>query len=180
MSATDDIFTLEPVANGLASPFCSAVLSPCRRYRYELWRRWSDAPAVVFIGLNPSTADETKDDATIRKCIAYAKKWGHGALCMVNLFAFRATQPKDMMAASDPVGPDNDRVLQTLPHTCSMIIAAWGCDGSHMGRDKAVLAMLPSLHALHVTKDGMPGHPLYLKGDATPFPLNASDQLPRP
>ena len=154
------------------TPSCSAVLSPCRRYRYALWRRWSDAPAVVFIGLNPSTADETKDDATIRKCIGYAKRWGYGALGMFNLFAFRARQPLDMLAESDPIGPDNDRVLRSLPQSCSMIIAAWGCDGSHLGRDKKVMAMLPTLHALHITKEGMPGHPLYLKGDATPFPLN--------
>lgn len=153
----------------------AATLSPCRRYRYELWRRWSDAPPVVFIGLNPSTADETQDDATIRKCIAYAKKWGHGALCMVNLFAFRATQPKDMLAEDDPVGPDNDRVLQSLAWGCPVVIAAWGAHGSHRGRDKQVLGMLPTLYALYLTKDGKPGHPLYLKGDAVPFLLQVDD-----
>lgn len=82
-----------------------AHLSPCRRYRYALWRRWGDGPHAMFIGLNPSTADETADDPTIRRCIAFARAWGYGALCMANLFAYRATQPADMLAQDDPVGP---------------------------------------------------------------------------
>ncbi len=152
---------------------CSAVLSDCRTFRYELWRRWSNAPSCVFVGLNPSTADETNDDPTIRKCVGYAKRWGYGSLCMVNLFAFRATQPKDMLAASDPVGPENDATLQRLARDAGIIIAAWGNDGGHMGRDKSVMAMLPALHALKQNKDGSPAHPLYLRGDLTPYPLNA-------
>ena len=151
---------------------CSAVLSPCRVFRYELWRRWSDAPACVFVGLNPSTADETNDDPTIRKCVGYAKRWGYGSLCMVNLFAFRATLPKDMLAAADPVGPENDDTLKRLAHDAGIIIAAWGNDGGHLGRDKAVMAMLPALHALKQNKDGSPAHPLYLRGDVMPYPLN--------
>lgn len=153
---------------------CSAVLSPCRTYRYELWRRWSNAPACVFVGLNPSTADETNDDPTIRKCVGYAKRWGYGSLCMVNLFAFRATQPKDMLAAADPVGPENDATLQRLARSAAIIIAAWGNDGGHLGRDKVVIEMLPALHCLKRNKDGSPAHPLYLRGDATPYPMNRS------
>jgi hypothetical protein len=151
---------------------CSAVLSPCRAYRYDLWRRWSeDAPYCMFVGLNPSTADETQDDPTIRRCVGYAKRWNYGGLCMVNLFAFRATQPRDMMAAQDPIGPDNDRTLKTLSQGAGMIIAAWGKDGSYMGRDKQVMALLPHLYCLKQNKDGSPAHPLYLRGDATPYPL---------
>lgn len=172
MSATDDLFTLEPAANGLGSPSCSAVLSSCGQYRYELWRRWADGPHVLFIMLNPSTADATNDDATIRKCVAYAKRWGFGALCVGNLFAFRATDPKDMKAAADPIGPENDATLARLASEAGVIVAAWGAHGTHMSRDKAVMKMLPTINALHVTKDGSPGHPLYLKGDSTPFPLN--------
>lgn len=152
---------------------CSAVLSPCRLYRYELWRRWSDAAACVFVGLNPSTADETNDDPTIRKCVGYAKRWGYGSLCMVNLFAFRATLPKDMLAADDPIGPDNDATLKRLAADAGIVIAAWGNDGGHLGRDKAVMAMLPELHCLKQNKDGSPAHPLYLRGDAMPYPLNS-------
>jgi hypothetical protein len=154
-----------------ASP-CSAVLSPCRLYRYDLWRRWSDAPYCMFVGLNPSTADETQDDPTIRRCVGYAKRWNYGGLCMVNLFAFRATQPRDMMAAQDPIGPDNDRTLKTLSQGAGIVIAAWGKDGNHMGRDKQVMALLPHLYCLKQNKDGSPAHPLYLRGDATPYPLN--------
>jgi len=147
----------------------TAVFSPCRRYRYELWRKWSDAPACVFIGLNPSTADETQDDPTIRRCIAFARSWGHGALGMFNLFAFRATDPKEMLSTEDPVGPDNDRVLSSLPSAASMIVAAWGTHGAHLSRDKTVLSLLPKLHALRLTKDGHPSHPLYLPSNLTPF-----------
>jgi len=178
MSAPDDLFTLDPAANGLGSPSCSAVLSSCGQYRYELWRRWAEGPHVLFIMLNPSTADATNDDATIRKCVAYAKRWGFGALCVGNLFAFRATDPKDMKAAADPIGPENNATLARLASEAGVIVAAWGAHGTHMSRDKAVMKMLPTINALHVTKDGSPGHPLYLKGDATPFPLNVNVDLP--
>lgn len=164
---------LDAPAASHAAP-CSAVLSPCRKFRYELWRRWSDAPACVFVGLNPSTADETNDDPTIRKCVGYAKRWGYGSLCMVNLFAFRATQPKDMLAAADPIGPENDATLKRLATDAGIIIAAWGNHGGHLGRDKAVMAMLPELHCLKRNKDGSPAHPLYLRGDAMPYPLNSN------
>lgn len=176
-------FTLEITQDAPAvfhAPSCSAVLSSCGQYRYELWRRWADGPHVLFIMLNPSTADATNDDATIRKCVAYAKRWGFGALCVGNLFAFRATDPKDMKAAADPIGPENDATLARLASEAGVIVAAWGAHGTHMSRDKAVMKMLPTINALHVTKDGSPGHPLYLKGDATPFPLNDHRELPPP
>ena len=84
-----------------------ARFSESRTHRYALWRIWEKgAPMVMFVGLNPSTADETQDDPTIRRCIDFAKRWGYGGLYMLNIFAFRATNPKDMKAAADPVGPD--------------------------------------------------------------------------
>src|SRR5882724_4976365 len=91
-----------------------AVLSDCERYRYALWRRWAERPAVLFVGLNPSTADALQDDPTIRRCIRFAKAWGYGALYMGNLFAFRATDPRAMKAEADAVGPDNDGWLRQL------------------------------------------------------------------
>jgi len=147
----------------------SAVLSPCRRYRYELWRRWSNEPTCVFIGLNPSTADATQDDPTIRKCVGYAKRWGYGALCMVNLFAFRATKPSDMLVAEDPVGPENNITLGRLALNSARIIAAWGNHGRHLSRDARVMDMLPQLYCLKVNQDGSPAHPLYLPGSVVPF-----------
>lgn len=157
---------------------CSADLSPCRRYRYDLWRKWEEAHWCMFVGLNPSTADERHDDPTIRKCVAYAKRWGFGGLCMVNLFAFRATQPRDMMAAEDPIGPKNDEVLLALSRSAGIVIAAWGKDGSYKDRARQVMALLPNLYCLKQNKDGSPAHPLYLRGDLTPYPLN--DQADRP
>jgi len=173
MSATDTLFPMDSIAqSGCPSVVCSAVLSPCGLYRYELWRRWSDGPHVLFVMLNPSTADATNDDPTIRKCIAYAKRWGFGAICVANLFAFRATDPKEMKRASDPVGPDNDATLARLASEAKIIVAAWGKDGSHLSRDKEVIALLNNPTCLHRNNDGSPGHPLYLRGDASPFSLN--------
>ncbi len=88
----------------------NAHLSICRRYRYALLRRWGEGKNAMFIGLNPSTADETADDPTIRRCVSFAKAWGFGGLCMANLFAYRATNPADMLMQADPIGPDNAEV----------------------------------------------------------------------
>jgi len=150
------------------------ILSTCRTYRYSLWRDFGGLVGdgyAMFIGLNPSTADEVSDDRTISRCIAFAKSWGYGALCMTNLFAFRATNPADMLAAVDPVGPDNNAHLVKLAQGAGVIVAAWGTDGTHMGRDNAVRAMVPNLHYLRKTKDGHPGHPLYLPGELKPQPF---------
>ena len=146
----------------------SAHLSTCRRYRYVLSRRWGDGPSAMFIGLNPSTADETADDPTIRRCVAYAKAWGYGALCMTNLFAYRATQPTDMLAQDDPIGPENDAHLRRLATDAGVVVAAWGTHGAHLGRDAQVRTLLPNLHYLRLTKDGHPGHPLYLAASLRP------------
>lgn len=144
----------------------SARLSECGLYRYELWRRWADGPHVLFVMLNPSTADAESDDATIRKCVGYAKRWGFGALCVANLFAFRATDPKEMKRAADPVGPDNDATLARLAREAGVTVAAWGKDGSHLSRDKAVIGILKDPLCLHRNNDGSPGHPLYLRSEA--------------
>lgn len=146
----------------------SATLSPCRVYRYALWRRWGRGPYAMFIGLNPSTADETNDDPTIRRCIGFARAWGYGALCMANLFAFRATQPADMKKAVEPVGWENDHALQTLARGAGVVVAAWGAHGTYKGRDQSVRLLVPDLHYLRLTKDGHPGHPLYLPANLKP------------
>lgn len=151
------------------------IFSSCRTYRYALWREWIGGDGyAMFVGLNPSTADETQDDPTIRRCIAYAKAWGYSGLCMTNLFAYRATQPEDMKSATDPVGPENDAYLKTLAEGAGVIVAAWGVHGTHGGRHNAVRAMLPGLHCLALTKDGHPGHPLYLRKTLTPIPMGSS------
>ncbi len=148
------------------------VLSPCRTYRYALWREWTGGEGyAMFVGLNPSTADETNDDPTIRRCVGFARDWGYAGLCMTNLFAFRATNPDDMMAAADPVGPDNDRHLLALAAGAGVIVAAWGNNGDYQGRDKEVRKLLPALSCLRMTGAGSPGHPLYLPKHLTPVPM---------
>jgi hypothetical protein len=154
----------------------SAVFSSCRRYRYTLTRQWQDmlpgsGKYAMFIGLNPSTADEVDDDSTIRRCIGFAKAWGFSGLVMTNLFAFRATDPRVMKAEPEPIGPLNDQHLRHAAEAAGVVVAAWGTHGVHMGRDAAVVRMLPKLSALRVTSGGMPAHPLYLPKTLTPQPF---------
>lgn len=150
----------------------STIFSPCRTWRYTLWREWIGGNGyAMFIGLNPSTADEVQDDPTIRRCIAFSKAWGYSAYCMTNLFAFRATDPRVMKAHPDPIGADNDAHLQRCAGSAGIVIAAWGNHGTHMGRAHAVRALLPRLHCLKVTKAGEPQHPLYLPAWLNPIPL---------
>jgi hypothetical protein len=149
-----------------------AVLSRCRKYRYALWRIWDDSkPPVMFIGLNPSTADETADDPTLVRCANYAKAWGYGGVCMANLFAYRATRPEDMMACRDPIGPGNDVWLSKLAKEAGIVVAAWGNGGGHLNRSSLIRDRLSGLHYIKMNKSGEPAHPLYLKADLKPLPL---------
>jgi len=148
-----------------------AVLSACEQYRYALTREWArGTPPLTFLMLNPSTADATTDDSTIGRCIGFARGRGYGALRVLNLFAFRATNPEDMMAASDPVGPENDEHIReafaTAAEAGAPVIAAWGVNGTHAGRDATVRALATeccvTLMCLGTTKEGHPRHPLYV------------------
>jgi hypothetical protein len=125
---------------------------------------------LMVIGLNPSTADEMTDDPTIRRCIDFAKRWGFSALCMTNLFAFRATDPEVMKADEEPKGYMNDDHLFDIAKGAGMILAAWGKHGSHKDRAATVAAMLESfeIHALAINKDGSPKHPLYVAAATIP------------
>ncbi len=146
-----------------------AVLSLCRNYRYALSRVWdSSQPYVLFIGLNPSTADETEDDPTIRRCLGFAKSWGYGGLVMANLFAWRATNPADMKQQDDPIGEKNDAWLVELARHAGVVVAAWGNDGSFRQRSAQIQALLPDLHYLKLNGTGEPAHPLYLKQTLRP------------
>jgi len=151
----------------------TAELSKCRRYRYALWRTWDGSkPFVLFVGLNPSTADETTDDATLTRCINFAKSWGYGGVCMANLFAYRATQPSDMKTAKDPIGLDNNSWLEKLGNDAGIVVAAWGNDGAFLGRSQQIKTLLPTLHYLKMNKSGEPAHPLYLPAKLTPQSMN--------
>lgn len=153
-----------------------AVISDCGRYRYRLGRTWDDAlPGATFIMLNPSTADASVDDPTIRRCIGYARTWGCGALTVVNLYAWRATDPRELWKTADPVGPENDAHLIAAAKSATAsfgpLVAAWGAhaDPWRIG-DVLALPGMDRLGALALTKDGQPRHPLYLKADLTPQP----------
>jgi hypothetical protein len=145
----------------------NAEFSDCETYRYSLTRRWDDtARKVLFVMLNPSTADEIQNDPTVERCEQRARRLGYGAFRVTNIFAFRATDPRDMRAATDPVGPQNDRVLRDAAAWADDIIAAWGVHGAHLGRGPDVGRMLAATHVplfhLGLSKAGHPRHPLYL------------------
>lgn len=141
----------------------SASFSPCREYRYSLSRTWDRTlPVVLFVGLNPSTADDKSDDPTVRRCIGFATKWRFGGLILVNLFAYRTTDPRRLSEVEDPIGPDNDRWLAVAQARAARVVAAWGNQGAFLRRDENVLGRLGRTHCLGVTKTGSPRHPLYL------------------
>ncbi len=153
-------------------PATGARFSRCRKYRYALWRQWDDGDDgfAMFVGLNPSTADESKNDPTVRRCIGYAMDWGYSGLIMTNIFAYRATLPPDMKAQTDPVGPGNNKALTQLATEAKVVVAAWGIHGAYLQRGSAVRKMLPRLNVLRLTKDGHPCHPLYLPKTLIPQP----------
>lgn len=149
-----------------------AVISSCGTYRYELFRRWAAGPQLAWIMLNPSTADATVDDPTIRRCIGFARAWGYGAIVVWNLFALRATDPRDLGQHPDPVGPANDLTLLNGVRRRELTICAWGAHGSFLGRGQTVRQLIAReglrVHHLGLTKSGHPRHPLYLPGSTTP------------
>ena len=150
----------------------TAEISPCGQYRYRLGRLWDKRlPACMWVMLNPSTADASIDDRTIKRCVDYSVRWGYGELLVGNLFGWRATNRKELRQVEDPVGPENDRHLRAMLAEAGSVVCAWGTDGSYRGRDTEVMEMLNGRgHALALLKGGQPGHPLYLPPTARPIP----------
>jgi len=147
-----------------------AILSRNRQYRYVLWREWDTSKGTcVFIGLNPSTADETLDDPTLRRCVNFARKWGYGKYVMVNLFAYRATDPNELKIQEKPIGYKNNNIIKELCTNADLVVAAWGNHGSLLQRDKKVLKLLKavSLKCFKISVKGQPAHPLYQPKNAT-------------
>lgn len=148
----------------------AARLSDCGRYRYWLGRVWGEADSLLFVMLNPSTADASIDDPTIRRCMGFARREGFGGVSVLNLYALRSTDPKALLTCDDAVGPENDAYL-TLALTeqarrGNPVIAAWGTNAKHR-RIVDVLTLVGGVmwHSLGTTKDGHPRHPLYVRGD---------------
>lgn len=155
----------------------TAHFSPCRLYRYRLTITWDPSlPLLVVCGLNPSTADETKDDPTLRRVQGFARDMGRGGVLMLNAFAWRSTDPKGLLTVDDPVGPEN-----TVENLCRWIteagashaVAAWGgnIDRKKL-RARAVELGRIQWHCFRQTASGNPEHPLYLPASCRPHPWN--------
>lgn len=185
-----------------------AHISHCGKYRYRLWREWrghgtsetwemwtddsgkpvldgagvqlGDPKTVVFVMLNPSTADANEDDPTIRRCVGFAKSWGYDRMEVVNLFAYRATNPKELLALGhddDPCGSNNQHHIGCAIYEAALIVCAWGAHGGHLGQNETVLGWIQSegvdapITALRLTAAGHPAHPLYLPANLKPVPF---------
>jgi hypothetical protein len=146
----------------------TAILSLCGTYRYLLTRTWdANRSPACWVMLNPSTADATQDDPTIRRCVGFARDWGCGGIVVVNLFAFRATDPAALRTAPDPIGPDNDNhIRRAVTIGGATVVCAWGAHGTLLGRGRSVADLIRSLgvvpQCLGTTRDGQPRHPLYV------------------
>ena len=154
-----------------------AIFSTDRRHRYALWRRWTrDLPALAFIGFNPSTADETKDDATIRRVVGFATRWGYGSLYMVNLFSFCATHPDKLVPRKleTLTNDENDFWLDLITRCCDKAVIGWGALGALHGRSDMIRRQYKKLlWCLGTTKNGEPFHPLYRPNATKLRPFNA-------
>lgn len=152
----------------------SAKFSVCGRYRYQLCRRWGDGLTVAFVMLNPSTADGQDDDNTIRRCIGFAMAWGYEQLIVANLFAWRSTDPFELLQADEPIGPDNDAWIVNAALAADLTVCAWGgfADRPRLveraAHVEARLREVAHLHHLGLTQGGRPRHPLRLPAKLTP------------
>ncbi|MEO1349475.1 MAG: DUF1643 domain-containing protein [Cyanobacteria bacterium J06635_15] len=160
-----------------------AVFDSTGQYRYALVRTWPTSAAIppaalVFVMLNPSTADHRCDDPTIRRCMGFAQAWGYGQLEVVNLFALKTPHPRQLSQSSQPIGAENDRYLLTAVEQAERVVMAWGNWGHLQGRDRAIFNLLdPYLSKCHCfgwTKANQPRHPLYLKRTAALQPVLSS------
>lgn len=160
-----------------------ARLSPCETYRYLLWRRWGSAPPLGWVMLNPSTADATENDPTIRRCIAFARRGGFGGIFVANLFALRATDPRTIAAHADPVGPENMQAIVDLRRRCRVVVMAWGAYTPPRGQVRRLVELIDHVRltlighcemaCLGRTGAGAPRHPLYVRADQPLVPWGA-------
>lgn len=149
----------------------SADLSDDKRYRYSLTRKISQgARSLLFVGLNPSTADAMSDDPTIRRCVGFAKTWGFNCLRMGNLYALRATDPRKLQTSDDPIGPRNRAKLERIVAASELVIAAWG--GFILAPEARNIAdwilQQRNVKCLGQNRDGSPKHPLYTAKTSVP------------
>jgi len=149
----------------------TANFSSCLRYRYNLVRRWRDnSRHILFVGLNPSIADDNIDDPTTRRCIKFAKLWGYGSMELVNLFSYCATDPRDLIHQPDPIGPKNDSWIQKANSRSDITIACWGSFIYAQNRATQITNKIKKLHCLRINRNYSPAHPLYLPLNLRPLP----------
>ena len=147
-----------------------AVFSQDRIHRYVLTREWDlQKPPVMVVALNPSTADEKRNDPTVRRCIGFAKGWGFGKLIMTNIFAFRATLPRDLFNSENPKGDMNDSWLKKLSKEAGKVVLAYGNHGKFLNRHDEILKIIKNPYCIKKSKTGMPMHPLYLRYTKNPI-----------
>jgi hypothetical protein len=159
----------------------SAFFSEDRLYRYELRRWWAEGKPLLWVMLNPSTADEVQDDPTVNRCVRFSQRWGYPGLVVCNIFALRATDPKRLRDVDDPVGPRNDETIMRCVHETAAVVCAWGVHGGLRGRGDSVLALIRSAESrlpmcLGTTKEDHPKHPLYLPNSSVLRPYNRGYQ----
>lgn len=153
----------------------TATYSPCGKYRYTLRIVWDESlPICCFIMLNPSTATEHANDPTVTRCIGFAQSWRCGGVLVLNIFAYRATDPVEMKRQDDPIGPENTlaHLWNHVQDITGPVIAAWSNHGTHRGRGDAVRAIMGDLQCLKINADGSPSHPLYLPANLKPIPFS--------
>ena len=147
-------------------PLSGADISANGQYRYSLWRRIAErGPTILFVGLNPSTADHEVDDPTIKAMCEFARRWGYALILVGNLFAYRAMDPKKLKEVSDPIGPENEVKLAELRSRADMCVACWGNGGSMGRRGRIAMKLLGDTSCVAVNKTGHPKHLLYVRRD---------------
>jgi hypothetical protein len=149
-----------------------ARFSEDKAYRYLLWRTWDlDKPLINWLMLNPSTADELRDDPTVHRCRLWAWHWGYGGIVVTNIHAYRSTDPRKLWKVDDPTGPENDSHIAMAARASGCVVCAWGVHGEKRDRSKAVRELLRDvpLYALKITNGGEPMHPLYVISKQTPI-----------
>jgi hypothetical protein len=163
----EDAFMDDPDGDEMSG----AIFSSDRLYRYALWRQWSPSPptrTISFVLLNPSIANATQLDPTLRRCLDFATQWGYDRMNVVNLYAFKATDPKIMLAQDDPSGgAENIAAIRRYVGVSDLCIAAWGSNVIETGRLEWLCELVDPIpvHVLGFTARGEPRHPLYMRSD---------------
>ena len=150
----------------------SAVISVCKRYRYSLYRQWDldlSRMPILWVMLNPSTADSTQDDPTIRRCINFSKEWGYPAMWVGNVYAYRTAYPNELfdLPTEERYGEENNSYLWRMARCCALTVCAWGASGPAVPQNIRNMKSPGGLWCLGTTKGGHPKHPLYLPKSTT-------------